>query len=536
MSDRVQVRRALLSVSDKEGLVAFASALAARGVELVSTGGTAARLAGAGLAVTEVSSLTGFPDLFDGRVKTLHPAVHGPILAEVSRPAHAAGLRRLGQAAIDLVVVGLYPFEETVRRGAGAAAGIEQIDIGGPAMIRAAAKNHTRVAVLVGKEQFAEFLAEFESGAGTTGAAYRRRLAAAAFARTAAYDAAIAAWFRAGDPAGAALPDRLLLSAPRGDPLRYGENPHQAAAVYRSGDQPGAVLARRWHGPPCSYNNLADADAAFALVAALAGPGGSGAESAGGGAVAAAIVKHGSPCGVALGDDAAASLAAAWAADPESAFGGVAAVNGRLDRPAAEWAAERFLEVVIAPGVDADALPALARRPRVRVLETGGLPDPRRAPASLRSLAGGFLLQEADRVRWADLDRRVVTRRAPEEREWRGLELAWQVAGFVRSNAIVLARGRATLGIGGGQTSRVEAVRAAIARAEAIGALGQEQPGAVLASDAFFPFADGVERAAAAGVGAVIQPGGARRDAEVVAAADAAGMAMVVTGSRHFRH
>ena len=521
MEGWVKLRRALLSMSRKEGLPDFAAALRARGVELVSTGGTASVLRGAGLPVMEVSELTGFPDLLDGRVKTLHPAVHGAILADTSRPAHEEALQSLGLSEIGLVAVGLYPFEEAVGSGAAAGDCIEQIDIGGPAMIRAAAKNHVRVVTLTTPDQYPELLEELRSHGGATTLGFRRRLAAAAFARTAAYDSAIAEW--ALDRWSSGWPDRLLLSAELGGVLRYGENPHQQAAFYRTEGRRGALHARLLQGKPCSYNNYADADAAFEAAAEFPRADG----------VVSVIVKHTNPCGVAVRESAAAAFAAARMADPESAFGGVVAFNAPLDRETAIAMVPRFLEVVIAPDIERDALHALAARASLRVLETGGMPDPGDALHCVRSLAGGYLVQDADSGPAAGPEFRVVSRRSPSREERRSLEFAWRVVKHVKSNAIVLALNGTTLGVGAGQMSRVDAVRAAIMKAEATGALAE---GSVLASDAFFPFPDGVEAAAAAGVKAIIQPGGAKRDPDVVAAADAADMAMVFTGLRHFRH
>ena len=521
MEGLVKLRRALLSMFRKEGLSDFAAELGARGIELVSTGGTASVLRGAGLPVTEVSELTGFPDLLDGRVKTLHPAVHGAILADTSRPAHREALQSLGLSEIGLVAVGLYPFEEAAGSGASAGDCIERIDVGGPAMIRAAAKNHARVVALTTPGQYPELLDELDAHDGSTTPGFRQRLAAAAFARTATYDSAIAEWAR--DRWSSGWPDRLLLSAELGGALRYGENPHQQAAFYRTGGRRGALLARLLQGKPCSYNNYADSDAAFEAAAEF--PRGDG--------VACVIVKHTNPCGVAVRESAAAAFEAARKADPESAFGGVVAFNAPLDREVAEAMAQRFLEVVIAPKVASDARRALAARASLRVLETGGLPDPGDASRCVRTVAGGYLVQDTDREPTTGPEFRVVSRRSPGPEELRSLEFAWRVVRHVKSNAIVLARNGATLGVGAGQMSRVDSVRVAILKAEATGALAD---GSVLASDAFFPFPDGVKAAAAAGVQAIIQPGGAKRDPDIVAAADAEGMAMVFTGMRHFRH
>ncbi len=526
--DRIRLRRALLSMSDKEGLVDFASRLHERGVELVSTGGTASRLRDAGLPVVEVAELTGFPDLLDGRVKTLHPAIHGAILADLSRPAHVEALRERDIRPVDLVAIGLYPFEAAVRAGAEDAECVEKIDVGGPAMIRAAAKNHARVAVLTGPEAYSALDAELERNGGATTLEFRRRLAAQAFAHTASYDAAVAAW--AAIRTGGDWPSRLVVSGTLGTELRYGENPHQRAALYRTYSRPGAVHAQLLQGKPCSYNNYLDSDAAFGAAAEFSPDEG----------VACVIVKHGNPCGVAVRATAAAAFEAARAADPESAFGGVVAFNARLDGQAAGALAGHFLEAVVAPGVADDAGEALRSRASLRVLDTGGLPDSGAPFQTVRSLAGGFLVQDSDVGAPGDPEFRVVSKRPPDPEERDALAFAWRVVKHVKSNAIVLARDRATIGVGAGQTSRIDAVRNAVRTAHSTGALGSEGQDstspAVLASDAFFPFPDGVEAARDAGVRAVVQPGGAKRDEAVIAAADAAGIAMVFTGMRHFRH
>ena len=528
MEGLVKLRRALLSISRKDGLADFAGGLNRRGVELISTGGTASVLRGAGLPVTEVSELTGFPDLFGGRVKTLHPAVHGPILADTNLEAHRQALRRHGLAEIDLVAVGLYPFEETVRSGAGMSECVEQIDVGGPALIRAAAKNHARVAVVTQPDQYALITEALDACDGATALDLRRRLAASAFARTAAYDAAIAVWAQGNWSRD--WPDRLLVAAEIGAVLRYGENPHQRAAVYRAGTRRGAVSARRLQGKACSYNNLADADAAFEAVAEFPRSDG----------CACVIVKHTNPCGVAVRKTVAEAFEAARLADPDSAFGGVVAFNAPVECAAAELLSARFLEVVIAPEFDEASLPVLGARPALRLLQTGGLPTREEQVRCVRSVAGGYLVQERDRASAEDLSMRVMTRRAPDSGEWQSLQFAWRVVKHVKSNAIVLAREAATIGVGAGQMSRVDAVRSAVAKGVSTGALatsgGVGRLRSVLASDAFFPFPDGVEIAAEAGIQAIIQPGGAKRDAEVVRAADAAGIAMVFTGERNFRH
>ena len=515
------IRRALLSVSDKGGLVPLAQALVAHGAQLISTGGSAKALRDAGLAVTEVADHTGFPEILDGRVKTLVPQIHGGILGRRDWPAHVAQMAAHGIAPIDLVCVNLYPFEATVLSGAVDADCIETIDIGGPALIRAAAKNHEHVAVLTDPAQYGRLLAELPAG-GTT-QALRTQLAGEAYARTAAYDAAIAAWFARDE----AFPPRLTLSGTLRQTLRYGENPHQQAAFYTTGTRPGVATARQIQGKELSYNNLNDTDAAFECVAEFPQP-------------AVVIVKHANPCGVALG----ATLAEAWDAalrcDPTSAFGGIVAVNRTLDAAAAERIAALFTEVIVAPDADAEAQAILSRKKNLRLLLTGGLPDPAAPGMAIRTVVGGFLAQSRDAGRIGANDLRVVTQRAPSQAELRDLLFAFAVCKHVKSNAIVYAKAGATVGIGAGQMSRVDSARiAAWKGAEAARAAGLDRPlteGSVVASDAFFPFADGLEAAIAAGATAVIQPGGSMRDAEVIAAADRAGVAMVLTGMRHFRH
>ena len=520
------IARALLSVSDKTGLVAFARALAERGVELISTGGTAKALAEAGLAVRDVAAVTGFPEMLDGRVKTLHPAIHGGLLARRGDPAHRAALERHGIGAIDLLVVNLYPFAATVARGAAAEECIENIDIGGPALIRAAAKNHEDVAVVTDPADYAAVLEEIERQGGATSLELRRRLAGLAYARTSAYDAAIAQWFSA--ERGEVFPPLLAWAGTLKQALRYGENPHQQAAFYVTGERrPGVASAEQLQGRELSFNNLNDTDAAFELVAEFEEP-------------AVAIIKHANPCGVAQGKSLAEAYARALACDPVSAYGGIVAVNRTLDLATAEAIARLFAEVVIAPALAPDAAAALQRRTALRVLATGGLPDPAAPGMTLRSLAGGYLLQTRDNGRIAAGDIKAVTKRAPSAAERADLLFAFRVAKHVKSNAIVYAKAGATVGIGAGQMSRVDSARiAAWKAAEAGNAAGlpaRPTEGSVVASDAFFPFADGLETAIAAGATAVIQPGGSVRDNEVIAAADKAGIAMVFTGMRHFRH
>ena len=520
------VRRALISVSDKAGLVPFAHALAARGVALISTGGTAKALADAGLAVTEVAAVTNFPEMLDGRVKTLHPAIHGGLLARRDREDHRAALAEHGIGEIDLLVCNLYPFAETVASGASREDCVENIDIGGVALIRAAAKNHEFVAVVTDPAEYDSVLAEMAERGGAIGDSMRRALAARAFALTAAYDAAIAGWMAREE--GIAFPERVAFAGRLAEVTRYGENPHQAGAFYRGDERrPGVASARLLQGKDMSYNNYADTDAAFELAAEFAEP-------------AVVIVKHANPCGVAKG----ASLAAAWqralACDPVSAFGGIVAVNQRLDAATAQQIAKIFVEVVIAPEIDEAATAIFARKGNLRLLITGGMPDPAAPGAIFRSLAGGFLVQGRDNVVATPGNLKIVTKRAPSAAEIADLIFADTVAKHVKSNAIVFAKDGATVGIGAGQPSRVDSAKIAVAKAadmqKAAGLAESPVTGAVMASDAFFPFADGLEVGIEAGITAAIQPGGSRRDEEVIAAADKAGIAMVFTGLRHFRH
>ncbi len=520
------IARALLSVSDKTGLVDFAKALTARGVEILSTGGTARSLAEAGIAVIDVAEATGFPEMLDGRVKTLHPAIHGGLLARRDRPDHLAAIAEHGIRPIDLLVVNLYPFAATVARGAPFADCIENIDIGGPALIRAAAKNHDDVAVLTDPADYPALLQELAAHGGATTLSLRRKLAGLAYARTAAYDAAIAQWFAA--ERGETFPETLAIGGRRKQLLRYGENPHQEAAFYVGGAaRAGVATARQLQGKELSFNNLNDTDAAFELVAEFAEP-------------AVAIIKHANPCGVARG----ASLREAWdkalACDPVSAYGGIIALNRPLDGPTAEVIGKLFAEVVIAPAVTPEAQAALARRTALRLLATDGMPDPAAPGVTLRSLAGGYLLQTRDNGQVSAAMLKTVTKRAPTPQEIADLLFAFRVCKHVKSNAIVYAKGGATVGIGAGQMSRVDSARIAAWKAEeagkAAGLAASPAKGSVVASDAFFPFADGLQATIAAGATAVIQPGGSLRDQEVIDAADAAGIAMVFTGMRHFRH
>jgi len=524
MPDIVPIRTALISVSDKSGLLPFAQALVAQGARIISTGGSARTLRDAGVPVTEVSDHSGFPEILDGRVKTLVPQIHGGILGRRDLPEHVAQMAQHDIAPIDLVAVNLYPFEATVARGAGYEECVENIDIGGPALIRAAAKNHDFVTVLTEPEQYAEALEQISNQGGTT-LVLRRRLAGAAYARTAAYDAAIATWFA--DQRDETFPPRLAIAGTLRQTLRYGENPHQSAAFYVSGARPGIATAMQVGGKELSYNNLNDTDAAFECVAEFEAP-------------TVAIVKHANPCGVA----SAATLADAWDSalrcDPVSAFGGIVAVNRVLDAMAAEKIASIFTEVIIAPDADEAARAILARKKNLRLLLTGGVPDPAASGLTFRSVAGGFLAQTRDNGQVAASDVRVVTQREPSAAELGDLLFAFRVCKHVKSNAIVYAKDSATVGIGAGQPNRVDSARIGAWKSEAAAkAAGLGKPlaqGSVVASDAFFPFADGLEAAIAAGATAVIQPGGSVRDKEVIAAADAAGVAMVLTGMRHFRH
>jgi len=529
MTDLAPVTRALLSVSDKTGLVDLGRALAERGVELVSTGGTARALRAAGLAVRDVAEITGFPEMMDGRVKTLHPMVHGGLLALRDNADHLGAMAAHGIAPIDLLVVNLYPFEETVAKGADYATCVENIDIGGPAMIRAAAKNHDFVSVVVDVEDYGGVLAELDTNDGQTSRAFRQQLAQRAYARTAAYDTAVSTWMA--DALDEPAPRRRAFAGTLAQTLRYGENPHQAAAFYVDGsDRPGVATARQVQGKALSYNNINDTDAAFELVSEFAPEDGP----------ACAIIKHANPCGVARGATLPDAYKSAFDCDRTSAFGGIIALNQPLDAATAEEIAGIFTEVVIAPGADDAAMGIFARKKNLRLLLTGGLADPAAPGRMIRQVAGGYLVQDKDSGRIGAADLRVVTKRAPTDTEMADMLFAWRVAKHVKSNAIVYARDGATVGIGAGQMSRVDSCRIAAQKArDMAGTLGLPAPltqGSVVASDAFFPFADGLMTAAEAGATAVIQPGGSMRDDEVIAAADAAGLAMVLTGQRHFRH
>jgi phosphoribosylaminoimidazolecarboxamide formyltransferase/IMP cyclohydrolase len=517
MSDRSPIRRALLGVYDKTGIEELARGLAGAGVELVSTGATARRIADAGIPVTPVEQVTGFPECLDGRVKTLHPAVHAGILADRRKPEHVAQLDELGIAAFDLVVVNLYPFTETVASGATPDECVEQIDIGGPAMVRAAAKNHPSVAVVVDPARYADVLAAVSEGGFTL--EQRRRLAVAAFRHTASYDIAVASWMGSvlAPDETTDFPEWVAASWERADVLRYGENPHQGAALYRGSVQPGLAHAEQLHGKAMSYNNYVDTDAAWRAAHDHDGP-------------CVAIIKHANPCGIAVGTDIAAAHRKAHACDPLSAFGGVIAANREVDLTMAEQVAEVFTEVVVAPSFTDDAVRVLTGKKNIRLLRLPHLPG---AAAELRPISGGLLLQATDRIDAAGDDPTTWTLATGEPLDAAGLDdlvFAWRAVRAVKSNAILLAHDRATVGVGMGQVNRVDSAKLAVARA------GERATGSVAASDAFFPFADGLQVLLDAGVRAVVQPGGSVRDEEVVAAAAAAGVPLYLTGTRHFAH
>jgi phosphoribosylaminoimidazolecarboxamide formyltransferase/IMP cyclohydrolase len=527
---QVSIRRALLSVSDKSGVVELASRLAKGGVELVSTGGTARALREAGLQVRDVSDVTGFPEMMDGRVKTLHPLIHGGLLAVRDDPAHAAALETHEIGTIDLLVSNLYPFEDTVRRGADRDEVIENIDIGGPSMIRSAAKNHAYVTIVTDPADYPLLMEELASNDGATTLAFRKQMAAKAFAATAAYDGMISQWFAVTDQ-GQEFPEMLASGAKLQGELRYGENPHQKAALYvpLGSYDSGLAQAEQVQGKALSYNNYADADAAVELVAEWRD-----------GPPTVAIIKHANPSGVANAPTLVEAYRAAFDCDRISPFGGVIAVNRPLDGITAAAIAEILTDVVVAPGADEAAQAVFAAKKNLRLLLIDELPDPRRAGLHLRYLSGALLVQGRDAGAVTAADLKVVTRRAPTERQLADCLFAWTVARHVKSNAIVFARDGATAGIGAGQMNRRDSARIAALRArEAAEAAGWKHPrtvGSAMASDAFLPFADGLDVAIEAGATAVIQPGGALRDEEVIARADEAGIAMVFTGMRHFRH
>jgi phosphoribosylaminoimidazolecarboxamide formyltransferase / IMP cyclohydrolase len=529
MTDLYPVRRALLSVSDKSGLIDLGRALAARGVELLSTGGSAKALRGAGLEVRDVSEVTGYPEMMDGRVKTLHPGVHGGLLALRDNDDHVAAMEKHNIGAIDLLVVNLYPFEATVTAGGDYNTCIENIDIGGPAMIRAASKNHAFVNVVVDVQDYDALLAELEAHDGATSYAFRQRLSQTAYARTAAYDAAVSGWMA--QAIGEAAPRRTTFAGELAQTLRYGENPHQQAAFYTDGSgRPGVATAKQLQGKELSYNNINDTDAAFELVAEFDAKDGA----------AVAIIKHANPCGVARGATLLEAYKNAFDCDRTSAFGGIIALNQPLDADTAREITGIFTEVVIAPGASDEARAIFAAKKNLRLLVTDGLPDPKMGSVTARQVAGGLLVQNKDNGFVGIDDLKVVTEKAPTEAQMQDLLFAWKVAKHTKSNAIVYVKGAQTVGVGAGQMSRLDSATIAGLKAERMAeVLGLEASlakGSAVASDAFFPFADGLLEAAAAGATCVIQPGGSMRDDEVIKAANDAGIAMVFTGMRHFRH
>ena len=526
------VKRALISVSDKSRLIAQASALHERGVKLVSTGGTRAAIEKAGIPVKDVSELTKFPEMMDGRVKTLHPMVHGGLLGDRDLASHKDAMHAHGILSIDLLVVNLYPFEAAVAAGGSYEMCVENIDIGGPAMIRAAAKNHAHVAVCVDADDVDAVLADMDANDGQTSGRLRQKLAAKCYARSAAYDAAIATWF-AESMNDMAPPYRAQAGTLR-QTLRYGENPHQTAAFYTDGsNRPGVATAKQLQGKELSYNNINDTDAAYELVAEFG-------RNCEGAKPAVAIIKHANPCGVAVADDFITAYQNALSCDPVSAFGGIVALNGRLDKEVAAEILKVFTEVVIAPSADDDAIALFAKKKNIRLLIVGDLPNPNAPSLTQRNVAGGILVQDRDNGAVADDDLKVVTKRAPTDTEMADLRMAWKVAKHVKSNAIIYVKDGATAGIGAGQMSRIDSARIAARKAQdakdAAGWDTLKTAGCACASDAFFPFADGMLAAASAGATAIIQPGGSIRDDEVIKAADEQGIAMVFTGMRHFRH
>ena len=527
--DLVKAGRALLSVSDKTGIIDLARALSEQGIELVSTGGTAKAIADAGLPVKDVSSLTGFPEIMDGRVKTLHPGVHGGLLGIRDDAEHAEAMTAHNIEPIDIVVVNLYPFEETVASGGDYANCVENIDIGGPAMIRASAKNHAYVTIVTDPADYDELTGQLSANGGKTTLELRKKLAAKAYGLTARYDASISRWFA--EQTGDLLPVNFAIGGHKSEELRYGENPHQSAAFYHTAEKrPGVATAAQHQGKQLSYNNINDTDAAFELVSEF-----DPAERA-----AVAIIKHANPCGVATGDSLREAYEKAFACDTVSAFGGIVALNRELDAEAASEIVKIFTEVIIAPSVSAEASEIIAAKKNLRLLTTGGLADPSAPGLFVKTVSGGLLVQNRDNGRVTLDSLKTVTRRAPTEQELADLLFAFRVAKHVKSNAIVYVKDGATVGVGAGQMSRVDssriAARKAIDAAETAGAAEPTTRGSVVASDAFFPFADGLLSAVEAGATAVIQPGGSMRDDEVIAAADEAGIAMVFTGMRHFRH
>ncbi len=523
----IKIRRAVISVSDKQGIEDFARKLHEFGVEILSTGGTAATLEKAGIPVKDVSAHTGFPEIMDGRVKTLHPKIHGGILARRDDKSHQKAMEENDIGEIDMLVVNLYPFAETVQSGADFDTCIENIDIGGPAMIRAAAKNHTFVAVVTDPQDYEKVLGEIEEHNGAVTYPLRQELAANAFALTATYDSNVASWFATQRQE--SFPRRISFSGTLKQTLRYGENPHQSAALYLVDDslRPGAARAGQIQGKELSYNNLNDTNAAFELVAEFEEP-------------AVAIIKHANPCGVAVADNTLDAYMHALECDPVSAFGGIVAINKTLDTKTAKAITERFVEVIIAPSIDARALEILKKKDKLRVLTTGTMPDMDKPRRMVARIAGGLLVQDCDTGRIKEEELKTVTDREPTESELQDLIFAFRVAKHVKSNAIVYAKNGATVGIGAGQMSRIDSAKIAAIKAEtAAREIGFDEPltkGSVVASDAFFPFADGLIATAEAGVTAIIQPGGSIRDDEVIEAANERGLAMVFTGMRHFKH
>ena len=513
------IKRALLSVSDKTGLIPFAKFLHDSDVEILSTGGTAKALREAGITVKDVSEHTGFPEIMDGRVKTLHPKIHGGLLAVRDNNNHASAMKAYDIASIDLVVINLYPFEATVAKGAGFDECIENIDIGGPSMVRSAAKNHAYVTIVTDPEDYPLVMKEMSTGGSGTTQKTRRMLAAKAFARTAAYDSAISQWFA--KQQGERFPERFNLAATRRQPLAYGENPHQKAAFYVfENPRPGLANAAQLQGKELSYNNINDTDAAWELVSEFSEP-------------AVAIIKHANPCGVATGKDLHDAYLRAYACDKTSAFGGIIAMNRELDATAAEEMAKLFVEVIITPNISKEAAALLSKKPKLRVLTTGGMPYPKAEDVVVKSVTGGLLVQTRDNTVCDEKTLKPATKKAPNAAQLADLKMALTVAKHVKSNAIVLVKNGATVGIGAGQMSRIDSTKIAVRKAEEA---GLSTKGAALASEAFFPFADNVELAAEAGIATIIQPGGSIRDEEVIASADKHGIAMVFTGIRHFRH
>ncbi len=527
--DRVKIRTALLSVSDKTGIIELAKALAEQGVRLLSTGGTHKAIAAAGLAVTDVSEVTGFPEIMDGRVKTLHPNVHGGLLSIRDDEEHVAAMKQHGIEGIDLAVINLYPFEEVRAAGGDYPTTVENIDIGGPAMIRASAKNHAYVTIVTDPADYAPLIEALKANGGETEYAFRQKLAAKAYARTAAYDTAISNWFA--EALEIETPAYRTIGGVLKEAMRYGENPHQSAGFYVTGEnRPGVATATLLQGKQLSYNNINDTDGAFELIGEFAADQGP----------ACAIIKHANPCGVAAGSTLKDAYLRALACDSTSAFGGIIALNQLLDGETAEEIVKLFTEVIIAPEVSEEAKAIIAKKPNLRLLVTGGLPDPRSRGITAKTVAGGLLVQSRDSGVIEDVELKVVTKRAPTATEMEDLKFAYKVAKHVKSNAIVYAKEGQTAGIGAGQMSRIDSARIAGLKAEdAARAMGWVEPmtkGSAVASEAFFPFADGLLSAISAGATAVIQPGGSMRDAEVIAAADEHNVAMVFTGMRHFRH